>query len=118
MSFCSDIKTSELNYLIKIYEKVNVSSDGLGGYIKSWNELGSTRAKITFSAAKDNITGQVLGTASQAKVILRKSVPILKGYRIDIAGSEIQYECIGCNPEDPFSNYKQCYFRRVEHEKV
>lgn len=118
MPFCKDPDITEFKYLITVIRQSNAASDGLGGYTKQFTELGKTRAKIKFSSVKDRVTGEVLGTASEATITVRKSVPIDKFYRVNIAGSDAQYECIGCNPENPMSNFKECYFRRVEHEKA
>lgn len=118
MACCSDVKPGDLKYLITVHQKSNSASDGLGGYTKSWAALGQTRAKITFSSAKDRVTGEVLVTASEAQAMIRSNVPMQKGYRIDVAGFTGQYECIGLDPENPMSDFKKAYFRRVEHEKV
>jgi len=117
MTCLNGVKPGDLVYVITILKMDIVSSDGVGGYNRSWSSLGSTRSKIKFSSLKDRITGEVLGPAGQATVTIRNSVPMERDYRIELSNGS-QYDFVGSSPSMPMSDYKECYFRLVEHEKA
>jgi len=117
MACCSKTKIGDLKFNISILKNNIISSDGLGGYNRTWENLGSTRAKIKFSSVKNRITGEVLGAAGEATITVRVSVPIETGNRVELSDGK-QYECIGSNPTPPMSDYKEVFVRLVEHEKA